>query len=447
MSSSQQQHVINMTGLDSGPVTTSISGAHSINQSMTPALSTSTSSSSTTQIPPGAYRSTSSQHSPRLQQSVYAPLSPSHNPSAYALPTLTALSPMSATATSSLNRSQSLNTAAYQQMHGGPSQQQQQAYGPSSSSSMYPQQPNDASVYRNRELNQPSYSEGSSSGALLPTINTHIPRNSLMGSPYSPSLRQSMALDPQSYNPGSAGPPKSPVTRQQGSPYIANPNNRPGSMYDVNYGRQAMSSPRNNYHPVDSRMSPAHRASPSATPQLHKMGSNQRLRASEGNLSGLPTHLNTSTLSDALPLYRNPSEPLNQMHSSPYMQSSTTLYGGAPPRTSGVGGSYDQMNMEPAAGPSNSHLHRDRRGTFTSVDATGMLDNAAWDRQRRTVEAAEMQQPPRPKIQEGFRRVRDVSDLKAVNEPAIAGTGRRADPSGGYVSVSACRFCCKKIAS
>lgn len=439
MSSQHQQHVINMTGLDSGPVTTSISGANSSTQPPTPALSTSTSSSSTTHIPPGAYRSTSSQRSPRLHQSVYAPLSPSQNPASYALPTLTSLSPLSANASSSLNRSQSLNTAAYHQMHSGPSQQQQQGYGASSSSSIYPQQPSENMAYRSREVNQPSYSEGNPSGTLLPTVNTHIPRNSLVGSPYSPNMRQSMALDNQSYNPGSSGPPKSPVHRQQASPYTVNSNNRPVSMYDATYGQQAMSSSRNSYHPVDSRMSPSHRASPGvAPPQLHKMGSNQRLRASDGNLGGLPLHLNNSALplSDALPLYRNPSVPLNHLPSSPYTQASANLYGGAPPRTGGMS-SYDQMNMEAAAGPSNSYSHRDRRGTMTSADATGMLDQASWERQRRTSEAVEMQQPPRPKIQEGFRRVRDVSDLKAVNEPAIAGTGRRADPSGGYVSVSA----------
>ena len=417
-----------MMGLDSGPVTTSISGAAS--QANAAALSSSTSSStSTAHIPPGAYRSTPSQRSPRL----YAPMSPSQNPSAYALPTLTSLSPISATASSSLNRSQSLSTAGYQQMHGG-SSQQQQVYNPPSTSSIYSQQPSDPSAFRSREKNQPSYSEGNSSGALLPTNNTQIPRNSLMGSPYNPNLRQSMTLDSQSYNPSAAGPPKSPVSRQQTSPY--NANNRPVSMFDAGYGRQATSSSRNSFHPVDSRMSPGHRASPVAGPQLQRMGSNQRLRASDGGSSILPSHLNqTMTSSDSLPMYRNPSVPLSHLPSLPYAPSSANLYGGAPPRTSGVGGGYDQMNME-AGGPSNSYNYRDRRDTMTSAEAAGMMDHAAWDRQNRTAEAAELQQPPRPRLQEGFRRVRDVTDLKAVNEPAIAGTGRRADPSGGYVSVS-----------
>lgn len=124
--------------------------------------------------------------------------------------------------------------------------------------------------------------------------------------------------------------------------------------------------------------------------------------------------------------------------SSPYNHSSTGQYTGAPPRTSGVGGyqsanKYDQMNVEAAtAGPSNSsNNYRERRSTLTSADVSGV----EWDRQQlAAAAAAELQQQPRVRLQDGFRRVRNVSDLKAFNGPALAGTGRRADPMGGYVS-------------
>lgn len=42
----------------------------------------------------------------------------------------------------------------------------------------------------------------------------------------------------------------------------------------------------------------------------------------------------------------------------------------------------------------------------------------------------------RPPPQEGFRRVRDLSDLKPDTEKASVGKGRRADPAGDFVSVS-----------
>jgi len=451
MSSQQQQHVINMTGLDSGPVTTGISGGGGggtlVQGQQQANLSNSTGHGSN--IPPGAYRPGSSQRSPRLHQSVYAPLSPSQNqPHNYTSPRMTTLSPMSGSAasTSQLGRSQSLGHAAYQQMQAS----SQQGYGQPSSSSLYPQQPIEASPYRSREKGQPSYSEGNTGGALLPTINTHIPQSSLMGSPYSPNMRNSMALDTPNYNAAS-GPPKSPVTRQQGggSPYAPNlsHNNRPMSMYDTSYGlhQPPQASSRNSYHPMDNQMNSSHRASPGGT-QFHGMGSNQHLRGSDNSSGGtgtIPSHTNpTSPHGDSLPLYSNATAPMGHMPSSPYGPSSSGQYVGAPPRLSvvGGGGGYG-MNME-STELGGSTNHRERRGTVTSADVggAGAGDFAKWDRQQRmaAAEAAEAHhnQPHPPKLQEAFRRVRDVSDLKAVNEPAIAGTGRRADPSGGYVSVS-----------
>ena len=97
---------------------------------------------------------------------------------------------------------------------------------------------------------------------------------------------------------------------------------------------------------------------------------------------------------------------------------------------------FDRVSGE-AGDPNASSSNRERRGTVTNADAAGAREFAKWDRQQRLAAAeAQQNQPPAPRLQEGFKRVRDLSDLKAVNEPALAGIGRRADPSGGYVSVS-----------
>lgn len=64
---------------------------------------------------------------------------------------------------------------------------------------------------------------------------------------------------------------------------------------------------------------------------------------------------------------------------------------------------------------------RERRGTITSADA-GINDLRIWDNIH-----------TRPKPKEGFRRVRDLSDLHVNLDPAQEGVGRRADPAGGYV--------------
>lgn len=443
MSSQQQQHVINMTGLDSGPVTTVIGGGATGQSGTAGIASSSISSGSTVNIPPGTYRPGSSQRSPHVYQSVYSPMSASQalhvnspTTSSYTSPRLATLSPTTATAsTSQLSRSQSLGHAAYQQLQAASSQQQ--GYG---TSSLYPQTSLDASPYRTREKNHPSYSEGASGGALLPTINTHVSRNSHLGSPYSPNMKHSMSVDPPSF---ASGPPKSPVTRQQGggSPYTPNigHSNRPVSMYDASYGHLQNPSSRNSYHTMDNA-----RTSPGA-PLTHPMGSGQHLRASDGSSSGtLPAKVGNSAsphMGDSLPLYSSPSAPMNHLQSSPYMHTSSSQLVGAPPRTN-AGGAYGVKEFDRVSGeagdPNASSSNRERRGTVTNADAAGAREFAKWDRQQRLAAAeAQQNQPPAPRLQEGFKRVRDLSDLKAVNEPALAGIGRRADPSGGYVSVSA----------
>lgn len=445
LSSQQQQHVINMGTVDPGVQRAASGGPGQQGVAMAHAGAPT--------LPPGAYNSSPSkarsptmQHQQR-QNNTYSPLPPgpsataggqlpsmgfdgtsySHLP-AYVSPRLSQLSPHSASSPSStqttLGRSQSLGHAAYQQL-------QNSVYSPTSPSQPHPV--DSSSPYRSRDRREVSVSDGgstssyapqpprggpSSSGSLLPTINTQIPSGNFMNSPYSPQ-RASMIVDAPSYSGQHAGGrgPRSPTGLQTGtSSYAPHSSNRPVSMFTdpsaSSYAPSTSNNPgasRSAYMDLPTSLSPSHRLSPG------RQYAGSRPSVESGNGSQL--------MGDSLPLYTsNAGAPTGRL-SSPYQQGQISV-GGAP-MGYGSHNDTDRMSVEPG-----EQQRRERRTTLTP---SGVESGAGYDWGAQP-HPAKVRPAIRPA--EGFRRVRDLSDLKTNIDLAQQGKGRRADPTGGYVSVS-----------
>lgn len=471
-SSATAQHVINMIGMDPG-LGLSSGGIQSVGGNGTVGTSTATtangsgtSMSSHPSALPGSFRSTPSQQqyqqqnlSPRASGNLSPQTigSPTGNlMSNYASPQSVqgALSPPLIPSTSQLGRSQSLGHAAYQQYQNNLQQKQQQQQHQqqlpqsSTTANMYALQGAGSSTRRDRSQ---QYSDGgigtqaAVNAGTLPTINTQIPSSSLMNSPYSPSNRHQITFDPSTSARVSTGSssatgntqPHSPTTTaatSYGSPYIPSQHlpqqqsagTRPMSMIDPNTGYG---------HNLTASYGGAQTISPVAGSS--KRASFPHTQNTMDQTSVLPLHnspqINSpSGYGDSLPLYSTGSSSRLPI-SSPYMPMSPNNANrvGAPPRTTTISGAYspvhtpsDRMSIEPNA---QATPRKERRNTVTSHDNVtrqqlGQFEE--WERKQRMLQ----------KRQDGFRRVRDLNDLKVNLEPAQQGIGRRADPMGGYVS-------------
>lgn len=341
--------------------------------------------------------------------------------SAYATPRLS-LSAAPSSSKESLSRSLSLGGAGFSQ-HQPPAQHLQQRSSPGRSSYASPTS-NSIPLYSSAMPPASSQMAPSSSrsGAnhrqsLLPTIATpyssdHQPRspvpldNGLLGHPRPPS--QGFAHSHQSYGSGypvaSADRPPSGFDASGGSAYQRLEAGYGGMGSGVSGGSAGKA--RNvDYAPINSH---SRQASPSGVSSEQAYA---RYYASQAGIShqddagrdSLPYAYTARRSSGQqginVPSWSSPSQP------------TTTLPHIAPPPARG----YSQQQW---GDPQGMGLTRSSSGKVRAPE-----------------EKRPMRIPPPPK-EEGLRRIRDLNDLRPKLDQVAAATTRRADPAGGFVSVS-----------
>lgn len=395
---------------------------------------------------------------------------------------------------SGLGRSLSMGHAAYQGQQQASLSHQGQAYSQASpisshasqfqglSPSMAPASSRGTDSYRPREYGQPSYSEGSpsmqgssSSSArshnLLPTVNTTgLTPSHLMSTPYSPGSRASVIVEsprfanPHHELPASVSPGVSSANAAAYAPSMSTHNNaQRHSNYDdlsAGTGGRRGSSGESlsgggfmDYVPSSSARQPSRNLSPA---RLSHRSSRQHLKQDE--FAGLPTHqsYNAQALGgfgDSLPYAYTSSSGAPSSGSaatashalqSPYQ----AQHGHAPPRGAPLSGSTPMWSGTTGTDrPSNNYdghfsspkLSADRADGYANsgagLDSVTSPLRTDFARLGREADGATRERQTRPQVR-GFRRVRDASDLRPNVEKIADGNGRRADPTGGFVSVS-----------